>query len=688
MRSDLPSLRDRSWAVLAVIGASAAALLYYLLPLGAFPAPESYMSRVADLWHAPFFNSIPQSRSYRLFLLALASISLVAACLRGSPPRSHLLGSLPRWTPWLAGLLFLYPLAAGSSPTTMGANGRELMGNVAASVILVVLLGAAFRYFRAGALKTALGVLLVVYAAALLIPGFFLPLALNSESFLREVDWHFDAVMGGAEQIRDGLRVFTDVRPLYGVLGPGFIAILEKLFGQLDFGAHVRLVQISQAAFFILAMVNCWLWMRRPILFMLVAALLVGPYLGTSHGAILLPNQSGWRYFGVGIAILFLMLGKRIEPNKHAFCLGLLTGALNLHSPEISIVVSGGLFVFLITASGAPLRFRPPLRLLFFVLGIAGAWGAYFLIHRLAFGAFPTQAHHIFDTILRIAHTGFSGSPLYFDPAFVFIASLSAYRCSTLFIKATRQGLRSNEQIMFAISVMSLLWLPYFVNRADAWNLWAELYFMLFLLPRGLFAMPSRLGPSRASGATSIQKTLRVSRTACLYALFLGPLMVNANRTYFSIQRTMWSLANFSLPPSQRPVVSGVIVSSTAARLLQQRSNYLQAHKSQNIHCVTKLPFTLRLLVGSPRAWITNPFIHWSREDFPSFTKNVLHRSPDLILFDSPDDGVLNEGPTLEKTWQSLCALFRKRISHKYRQTQTSDGWEIWEKIPNNPAPE
>ena len=653
------------------------------------------MSRVSSLWHTRFFDSVPQSRSYRFFLLALAFISLIFACFRKTGDKSATansgqglsLGGLTRWTPWLAGLLFLYPVLFGKSLTTMGAGGAEVAANVAESVAMVLFLSGILRSLPRRIINPILGTLIVGYVVALLAPGFFSPLSLDSDVLL-EVDWHFDAVVGGAEQLRDGLHAFTDICPLYGLMGPGFIAILEKLTGHLDFSAHIRLIQISQAAFLIIALVNCWIWMPRSRLFAVTAALLVGPFLGSSHAAILFPNQSGWRYLGMALAILLLLLGRRMAPKKHVFLLGLLVGILNLHSPEISIAVLGSFLAFLVTASGTPLRLRLPPHLVFFGMGIVVAWAAYFVVHRIAFGAFPAHAYRVFGTILLVANTGFSGIPLYFDPAFVFIVTLGAYRCSSLFLKAVRQGLSSRDQVVFAVSVMSLVWLAYFVNRADHWNLWAQLYLMLFLLPRGLFAMPgSALGPRLPFVSLSTREIhLRFTRAICLYALFLGPLIIHANRSYFLTPPMMKPQPGASASTGSQPLVSGLVVSPHASDLLRQRCGYLMAHKDQTRFCVTKLPFSTRLLAGSPGNWVTNPFIHWSREDFPHFVTNVLHRSPDLILFDSPDDGLFGSDPTAEKTWQSLCALFRKKISGRYQQTQTKEGWEIWEKVPNSAA--
>lgn len=651
------------------------------------------MTYVSVLWHVSFFDSVPQKRVYQVFLLSLALISLALSFFYKAQASDYAPGSwrrclgriaakLHRSAPWLASLLFLHPVIFGA-PTLMGPGGIHLLRTIAISCIAVLLVSIIVRFIRPSLLKIGLWGLTAAYSFAILCPGFTTTVSLENVYLLNSIDWHYDGVMGSAQELLNGLKAFREVHPPYGILGPAFIAVLEKTFGPIDFMGHIHLVQGFQVAFFVIALITFYKWMPRSPLLLFVGALFIGPWLSTSHPAIVFPNQSGWRYAGLALAVLILLGARRFDMKKRAVLLGVTIGWLVLHSPELAIVAACGYVLYLLTSTGSPVNWRPSAIWLLFPAGIGVAWIAYFVIHWAAFGSMPVECDRLFDAILYVTRSGFSGAPPRFEPAAAVVLVLAACRCSSLFLKSVRTGLVNREPELLAIAAMSLVWLTYFVNRPDAWNLWTQLYLLLFLLPRSLFAMPaSRLGePGLLARASVVKLSLRVTRGASFYAFFVVPMIISAHQSYILQHPPHMPEQLSKAQISNRPVVSGVVVSEQVYTLLNQRLDYLRENKSTSIYCVTKLPYTTRLLVGSSsRIFVANPFIHWREENFGQFVDNVFERSPHLIVFDSPNDGVLASEKLAEEAWQLLCDTFKKHLLTRYRKIEVRDGWEIWQK--------
>ncbi|RBP37021.1 hypothetical protein DES53_115162 [Roseimicrobium gellanilyticum] len=655
--------------------------------------PGLYTRQMAALWHVPFFDAIPQSTAYKVFLLTLALVStglVVWGLVRRTQSAPTSVSDSGVKFPW-GWILFalsataIFPALFTAQVSTFGAGGTETLRAVGLSGVLFIMLNLLRRKIGAGPFTKLLWVLLVVYLATMIIPGFLALPSLESDLLFKIVDWHFDAVVGGAEQLRDGMVAYSDILPLYGLAGPGFIGMLELLFGRMDFAGHIRLVQVLQVAFLLLALLSFHLWSSRSSILVFTGAALIGPYMATSNGAILLPNLSGWRFIGLPLAVLLFLTCRGASINVASSALGVLTGFLLLHSPEIAILVAAGSMVFLLTQRGSKLRMGAIVRVLTtFTLGSAVLWAIYLLLHRLTFGEMPANLDRLFDTLLRISGSGFSGSPLYYDPTFVMMAILGAYRCASMYPRAVRRGLSHRERVVFAISVMSLLWLAYYVNRAFPVNLWAQLYFLPFLLPRGLFAASvDSLRFDNPLSRFSGRFTLRTV-TACVFIGILGPLAVVAHTAYFVVSPTSPLMRSSSveskLPDgSARHFVSGVAVSSTAATLLRERTAFLQVHEKEGVHVVTKLPYTTRLMAGSPRVWVVNPFNQWNEEDFAPIVKNVLKRQPRWIVFDSANDRLVADAHKAERYWQKVCDRFRRMLTGKYRSLGENSGWEVWE---------
>ena len=684
---------ERSLAVTAILCAFVTAALSSLIPHSAPNTPGNYMTYVSVLWHISFFDSVPQTRMYQVFLLALGffSFALSFAGKEREPGRApglwtRWLGLVPtkpgRWAIWIASLLFVYPVILGVR-TMMGEGGVPLVYAIAKSCIAVLLISVCARYMRPGFLKIGLWVLTATYGFAILAPGFTRTISLESVYLLNAIDWHFDSVLGSAEEMLNGLSAFKEVRPPYGILGPAFIAMLEKSFGPMDFMGHIRLVQVFQTAFFVGALITFYMWLPRSPVLIFVGALFIGPWVSTSHPAIVFPNQSGWRFIGLAAAVFVLLGARRVEKKKQAILFGLVIGTLFVHAPELSIVAACGYASYLMTSTGSPLNWWPSRIWIFFLAGILTAWAAYLAIHRTAFGSMPTDWARLFDTMRYMTQSGFGGAPPRFEPAAAVVLCLAAYRCSKLFLKSVRKGLSNREPELLAIAVMSLVWLAYFVNRPVEWNLWTQLYLLLFLVPRSLFANPATgsKNSSHLTRASAAKLHLALNRRTAFYALFLVPMILAAHESYF-LERPPHMPEQLSTEQlAGRPVVSGLVVSEQMSRLLNERLDYVQANKKSSIYCVTKVPYTTRLLVGAaPRVFVTNPFIHWREENFAQFVNNVLERAPHLIVFDSPNDGVLASEEMAEEAWQLLCDILKQRIATRYRKVEIRDGWEIWQK--------
>src|SRR4029077_19134187 len=161
---------------------------------------------------------------------------------------------------------------------------------------------------RAGALKLASMLALAVYAFTLCVTTFAIPPDLRefTSDGLSAVEGHYSGNLGAGDQLATGMPLGR--LPLNAVLlSAVLLASAERVMGLFSFGTHIRIVQGLQVLFLGLTAAALWNWYRPRWLPVLLALLLIFPWVEPLHVAVLYPNQSAWRFLGVAAAVFALV---------------------------------------------------------------------------------------------------------------------------------------------------------------------------------------------------------------------------------------------------------------------------------------------------------------------------------------------------------------------------------------------
>ena len=224
------------------------------------------------------------------------------------------------------------------------------LGEIILSVFIIFSLivyyrSAASRKLKSPVVHIVVWTLLIFYVIWLIVPGFIQPLFFFAQSQIW-VEGHYNVTLAQGDRLAAGLQIANEVNLNYGLIPSLVLAIFERNVGFLDFGGHFKVVQITQVLFLLTAIISFYLWKPLNPLFTLFATLLLGTWVSTAHSAIYFPNQSGWRFLGLAIGVLCLLIVRRQKLEKAFFILGLSTGFLILFNPETGICLTFGYLVF------------------------------------------------------------------------------------------------------------------------------------------------------------------------------------------------------------------------------------------------------------------------------------------------------------------------------------------------------
>lgn len=492
-RRSLASFRgvDLQAILLVLIAMSVALIVFFALP-----ADTARLTRFAPEQVAAFSiaDSSPQRRALIVYLGLLVAGAVGLRFLRLAMPRPGI--------PWplvavLVGLMLLQGLALAR--LLHGAMSLPPVSGVTTVAILAGYALAALAFVWHRSLHSGLLVILVVIGALLS----WWPLqggAMHNIPTLRMpwVDQHLTAVFSGGDMLASGFRFFTEVPANYGILTPLGLATTIKSGITIDLLWLVHLTEVFQALTLLFFLAAAWSHSadgsrRGRLGVMLLMMLVTYPFLSMASQAVLLPNQSGYRFVMFPLAALVLAAMPRLLLRAASALAGAMIGLALLHNVETGVAVTGGLgLAWLLLARSA----RAPVAVSGLLLGVAMALAMLIIpvaLHLAAMGFMPPLDMGAGMSLFLRFGEGFGGLAPPIRAAVLFIFAHAGY----VVVRALAHSLgRAGDEPAPAsagIAAMIIAWTPYYANRPDDWNFWSYLALYVLLLAPLIVAGLSRV---------------------------------------------------------------------------------------------------------------------------------------------------------------------------------------------------
>ena len=528
------SILGRDGIAIVVTGLLLLALAAALL----IPQDQAEMLRTFTPEHIEMlgmFDSRAQQRAHRLLVVLLAILGIAALLTRGrsfklTVPRAvvscvHLMRE-NAGIGVLAGVALCFLLYRGTQPATSYAivqgayyplallpSALSQLAAMAGGTLAVMGYCWAVRQpaigARVGALKLASMLALAVYALTLCVTTFAIPPELRefTSDGLSAVEWHYSGNLGAGDQLATGMQLGR-VPLNAGLLSAVLLASAERIMGLFSFGTHIRIVQALQVLFLGLTAAALWNWYRPRWLPVLLALLLIFPWVEPLHVAVLYPNQSAWRFLGLAAAI-FALVALRERPHAHcAAYLGLVAGMALGWNLETGACVTAAFVAFLVLrmskrSGGLDLLLAGVL----FACGLAAAFLLLAIIVRIGLGYWPDPVAVLesFPLVGQFAG-GYGGLKLtQIDPLACLIFAHALFVVVYGIVQWQQEDLDGRSACRIALATLAVLWSAYYFKGPHFWNVWSLLLLYGFLL--------GDLLPPRATSATPypMRKVLTLS---------------------------------------------------------------------------------------------------------------------------------------------------------------------------------
>jgi hypothetical protein len=508
-----------------------------------------------------------------------------------------------------------------------------------------------------------------IYVIFLVVPGFARqPLAYEPE--LSWAEWHYSATLAQGDRLAAGLRIGSQINLSYGLIHAIALAAFERTWGFLNFGEHLRLVQVCQVVFLGVAILAFYLWRPGNPLFVLFGTLLIGPWVSTSHSAVYYPNQTGWRSFGLAVGVAVLILCRRQPLWRLASILGASAAFSLLYNPETGLCIAFAYGVFLLSRLRSLALIQAGGLALRAALAAVAVLLVVLICFRTGLGTWPPfDAALLFGMITRFGQ-GYGGLPLYFDPLALLIFVHSVYMFSSLVLKWRETDLGFDESVKLGISATILTWAAYYVNRPQAWNLWTFQFLYLFLVAD--LIEPRLFRRLRRDGIASAIFDFRLAPLTFL----LVPMLLSMN--YYILLTTLLPVEKPEITTSR---ISGLSMPEDSARALRAQAGFLGAQESSNTLFFSCHSYSLSLLTRrfNPLP-VQDAFAETvTNSDFDRLVGEINRFSPHAILFDAPADrSSVLENSALNYFNMNFFERLKVRLAENYYQGATTNGWQVW----------
>ena len=641
------------------------------------------------------FDSTHQQAAHRVLLLALLASIPLGACARRLFDDASVRHPLEAVIARRAGLAFAavtivatfsYWRGLPKSSIVHLQGGRYALGlipspasyvlAIVASVAVLALCAHRLRRLSRRRLSVAAALVVGVYLLA-----YFLLPCLLAPSFggfqpdlITGIEWHYSGQFGPGDRLAAGHRLFEDVRVYTGFLPILGLALAERWLGFASFGGHIHIVQLAQIAFVGLALYAYRLWRPGDPVFLLLAFLLVAPWISTLHAATLYPNQSAWRALAFPLGVVALLHLARRPPLWRPFVLGAFLGFLVLLNTEIGICVSAGFIAFELCRVPRNELARVPPFLVVVTGGALLSFALWILAFRLGLGYWPMPASgEELVLLLQRFSAGYAGLRLLaVEPLPFLILCHSAYLVVRYGIRWWKRPLGPRSAVRFGLASLIVLWFAYYAKGPHFWNLWTLLFLYSFLLSAIV-----RLSYLRSLSFGG-RRLIRDWRFFAL-SLIVLPGIAFSN---LLLMPSAWQVFRPALVGERWAVteVSGVKLPKDVADLLLQKAGYVreaQATHAESMLFLTANSFSMPLLTGYyPLLPFQDVFAETiTRDDFQLLKDRIARRAPDIILVDEP--GSLLAGyPEQQRFFSRLM----RDLSVSYLPAGSSHGWAVWKR--------
>ncbi len=476
------------------------------------------------------------------------------------------------------------------------------------------------------------------------------------------VQHHFQTIVTQGDRLAAGHRLFSDVKPSYGLLLPTLAAVYQRYVGPLSFGNYVFLIQLLQALSLGLFVWLYYRYSRGRWLYCLAPLALILPFHLYDQPGIFVPNQSAWRFIGVSLALATMYATRTMRPFPSAVISGAVSVLCLLLNFEVGIIMTIGLACFLAFRQrlfeNVALVKSTRLAMLF-VVGSVGVLGLFVVFFRLTLGDFPDPIGLIelaaFSRLL--SSSGLGGVPL---SLFAWPLLIFAHSFFVVGQACTRRDLsRFHPAFRASLGIMTCLWFGYFVNRPQIWNLWSYYLFYGFLVIDLLRFIDLQL---------IIQKRLS--------AMLVVAVIVWTAVIFPVIQfHDFRSLLFGTRPVSRGPLLSGVYFPEQEATDIQEKAQFLREQACHHGKLVYLTPHSViipKLAGVDSSSGVVDLLVQSvTRSEYQECVRR-LRAADEIIFLDAKASTVEGWG------FGGLFQFLRDDLKEDFTMIGVEQGWEVW----------
>jgi hypothetical protein len=486
------------------------------------------------------------------------------------------------------------------------------------------------------------------------------------------VEWHYSGAVASADRIGIGERV-GEVPIHSSLLASVLLGIWENANGVLDFGDHIRLLAILQVVMIVVMTLAYAAWYRWRAGPWLIGLLLVLPWMQPMQAAVLYPNQSSWRFFGLCVGIATLAFAHTAKLRSIALLLGFVGGLALLWNPETGVVLNLAYCVFLILQSSK----SPASGLKNAAAYVAGAGCAllgFFLIVRVGLGYWP-DAVAVLKSFPLIGNFSLGYGGLAFTTVDLLALLVFAHALFLvirgIFDWASSEALSPRECARIALAALLVAWAGYYFKAPHPWNLWSSLLIYGFLI--------GDLVPGLRPGGNDTRLwRLVASPGPMILAIVIIPAIVVSNIVSLS------SVAKAAREPhcTDANLVSGICLPRDLADLVRKKADTLRSRAAeQRILYFTADVYLMPLIteVSQPLRQ-RDAFSDAVRPSgFDQLVSDVLTVNPPCLLFDDPRSPLSGYD-----SHRKFYARLRATLPPEYERRVAENGWEVYCRTSNS----
>jgi len=484
---------------------------------------------------------------------------------------------------------------------------------------------------------------------------------------LTGIEWHYAGSVATADRLALGDRI-GEIAIHAGLLPSAVLGYWQTAFGMLDFGGHIRFIAYLQLVFFLIAVAAYAKWYSKRWLPIVIAVLLVLPWVTPIHAAVLYPNQSAWRFLGLGFGVLVLVYLHERQIRDIAGPLGLAAGLALLWNLETGFAVALAYVGFLVvraTSESGSIRLTSVAAR--FSVGFVSALMVFFCVIRLAFGYWIDLIGVIQSfPLLGGFAKGYGGLQLkQIEPlaALIFIHALYVF-VSGIVRWGSGVPVSARKACEMALGGLILLWGAYYFKGPHFWNLWSYKFLYGFFIGHLLLTH----WPPKPRRFVYFGRLARL----VAFAIVVFPALVTSNL----LTARSLSVAIRQMPCISEHVVSGLCIPGDLARAVSNKSATLKMlSEREDLLFLSANSYLMPLLTGiNQPLQMRDAFSETIlKSDFDRLVRHILSVRPSRILFDDPESLVSGY-----PAHRQFYARVRAAVVAEYLKENTMNGWEIW----------